>query len=244
MNLLNALREFRYRAAASFCSKPADIQLSAPLVSFTFDDVPLSAFTFGVPILEKYGARATFYVTGSNCTRPGCVQKEDILELARRGHEIACHSFSHKRMDKMSTAQIKEDCARNREYFEKSIGTGQLKNFAYPSGALALRTKNALRGSYLSLRGVHGGINSGPTDLLLLRANSLSGIKPRQLKELAEKTALSKGWLIFYSHDVSSSPSPWGVTPETLEAAVKAALAAGLKIATVDEAVSQIGPAL
>ncbi len=35
---------------------------AAPLVSFTFDDVPASAYVNGAAILERYGMRGTFYI--------------------------------------------------------------------------------------------------------------------------------------------------------------------------------------
>jgi len=45
------------KAARLHCSKPFALRRGAPLVSFTFDDVPDSAYTNGAAILESAGAR-------------------------------------------------------------------------------------------------------------------------------------------------------------------------------------------
>jgi peptidoglycan/xylan/chitin deacetylase (PgdA/CDA1 family) len=41
-----------------------DVAPRRPIVSFTFDDVPVSALANGATILEKHGVRGTFYVAG------------------------------------------------------------------------------------------------------------------------------------------------------------------------------------
>src|ERR1700729_1099960 len=48
-------------------TKRARMRNERPLVSFTFDDIPETAFTHGARILEDRGARGTFYVAGGLC---------------------------------------------------------------------------------------------------------------------------------------------------------------------------------
>jgi peptidoglycan/xylan/chitin deacetylase (PgdA/CDA1 family) len=52
------------RLARHFCKSPFRLRNQRPMVSFTFDDAPKSAAAVGVPILDAYDARATFYVSG------------------------------------------------------------------------------------------------------------------------------------------------------------------------------------
>ena len=40
---------------------------TGPLVSFTFDDVPDSAFVNGAAVLERRGLRGTFYIASGIC---------------------------------------------------------------------------------------------------------------------------------------------------------------------------------
>src|SRR5579872_1531123 len=79
---------------------PLKLRNRRPIVSFTFDDFPENAATTGVPILDQYDAKATFYVSGSLVGKWSGhwqgISDEGIVSLHRGGHEIACHSFSHR----------------------------------------------------------------------------------------------------------------------------------------------------
>jgi peptidoglycan/xylan/chitin deacetylase (PgdA/CDA1 family) len=81
--------ESRYR-------RPISIRLQAPIVSVTFDDVPMSAYRNALPILRQHGVKATFYVaTGMG---KGFLGSEQIADIHNQGHEIACHTYSHYRL--------------------------------------------------------------------------------------------------------------------------------------------------
>ena len=53
------------RLSRYFCTTPFKLRNARPMVSFSFDDFPDSAADVGVPILDRYDAKATFYVAGS-----------------------------------------------------------------------------------------------------------------------------------------------------------------------------------
>ncbi len=102
---------------------PARLNNSGPMVSFTFDDAPISAAKVGADMLEQYDARGTFYIAGGlvdawsgNWTG---VSAEDIVGLHRRGHEIACHTFSHARVTDLSATAM---AAELREESQLSAG--------------------------------------------------------------------------------------------------------------------------
>jgi peptidoglycan/xylan/chitin deacetylase (PgdA/CDA1 family) len=60
-------------------------------VALTFDDGPTELTQAYLAVLDRVGARATFFVLGEQCSRwPGVV-----AEIARRGHELANHGYSH-----------------------------------------------------------------------------------------------------------------------------------------------------
>jgi hypothetical protein len=48
------------------------------------------------------------------------------------------------------------------------------------------------------------------------------------------------GWLIYFTHDVSAQPSPFGAHPETLDRLVAHATALGLDVLTVDAALDRL----
>lgn len=75
------------------------------VVALTFDDGPGKYTDDLLEILEKYNAKATFFILGS------CVQgNEAIIQKAyEQGHEIATHGYSHKIMTNLSTSDLEED---------------------------------------------------------------------------------------------------------------------------------------
>ena len=71
------------------------VQTSEKLVAITFDDGPTPLGIDAVlPVLERYGAHATFFLIGQEIeARPGLARR-----LLQAGHELGNHSYSHKRM--------------------------------------------------------------------------------------------------------------------------------------------------
>ena len=70
-----------------------------PLISFTFDDFPKSALFTGGAILERYGARGTYYASFGlmdQITPTGKIFRgRDVSLLLQHGHELGCHTFAH-----------------------------------------------------------------------------------------------------------------------------------------------------
>ena len=60
-------------------------------LSFTFDDARLTQVDKGIPLLDKYGVKATFYVSPDNMK-----QRLDGWKAAvTKGHDIGNHSLLH-----------------------------------------------------------------------------------------------------------------------------------------------------
>jgi peptidoglycan/xylan/chitin deacetylase (PgdA/CDA1 family) len=74
-------------------------------VALTFDDGPTELTEAYLSVLERAGARATFFVLGENCSRsPGVV-----ADIARRGHEVASHGYSHVTFPRLQRTRLLED---------------------------------------------------------------------------------------------------------------------------------------
>ncbi|MBU6463576.1 MAG: polysaccharide deacetylase family protein [Bradyrhizobium sp.] len=208
---------------------PAKLNNSGPMVSFTFDDAPVSAARAGADMLEQYGARGTFYIAGGlvdawsgNWTGASA---GDIVDLHRRGHEIACHTFSHTRMTDLTAAAMAAELAKNRNYLLGLDPSIKIENFAYPYGTGSVLRKGQLGAAFHSSRGILPGINSGTADLQYLRAMPLIDceIDRDGIDRVFDEAFDKNGWLIFYSHDVETTPSPYGCSPEVLRHALDAA---------------------
>ncbi len=63
------------------------------VIYLTFDDGPTRDNTdYILGVLDKYGIKATFFLQGKNIER----YPEKTLDTVRRGHLVACHSYSHE----------------------------------------------------------------------------------------------------------------------------------------------------
>jgi peptidoglycan/xylan/chitin deacetylase (PgdA/CDA1 family) len=221
-------------------SKLLDLRNAPAMVTFTFDDVPASACQTGAVILEKYGARGTFYVAGKGCGSasadgPLRASFEQLRTIRDDGHEIGCHTFSHPAVRYLSLDQLGVDLDHNQSALG-AVGTGiAVRNFAYPYGDVSVRTKRYLEGRFDSCRSGHAGINRKFADLGALDAWPLEDalLDRTKVAALIDDTARHGGWLIFYSHDVAERPTRYGVTPGLLEWAVSKASDAGCILPTV-----------
>jgi peptidoglycan/xylan/chitin deacetylase (PgdA/CDA1 family) len=237
------------RLAQHFRTKLHRLPAGQPMVSFTFDDIPDSAAAIGAPLVEAHGGRATFYVSGGLLRRwSGHWQGSDeaaIVALHARGHEIACHTFSHPRVTDIAPATLRADIAENGRYLTGLDASIKLENFAYPYGLASLSHKDLLAGTFRSSRGILPGINRGVVDLQVLRAMPLvcQHIDCDGVDRAFDDLQAAGGWLIFYSHDVAESPSPYGCTTDLLQHALQAASGRKLPIVTVAAALDRAGVA-
>ncbi len=235
------------RLARHFRAAPLRLPGNAPMVSFTFDDVPKSAAIVGAPMLEEYGGRATFYVAGSLVSRwSGLwagIDADEIIDLHRNGHEIACHTFSHRRATELDAAAMEAEIERNRRYFRELDASIRLENFAYPYGLASLARKGQLGNAFRSSRGILPGVNSDLVDLQFLRATPLidENIDTSGVERAFDEAAACGGWLIFYGHDVAAEPSRYGCTPQLLRHALQAASRRNIPIVSVAEALRRAG---
>jgi peptidoglycan/xylan/chitin deacetylase (PgdA/CDA1 family) len=217
-----------------------------PIVSFTFDDFPRTAYTVGGRILQEVGVRGTFYAAlGLMNTSNELGEQfrlDDLHLLTKDGHELGSHTFSHLSCRKAALLEFRQDVHKGRDAIRNTTGLLDSGNFAYPYGAVTLRAKKILGREMISCRGTSGGINGPEVDLNLLRANSLYGDMDQfmQAERLISQNEHQKGWLIFYSHDVGSRPSRFGCTQSLLAAVVSLAAKRGSRIMTIADVLREI----
>jgi peptidoglycan/xylan/chitin deacetylase (PgdA/CDA1 family) len=245
MSLRSGLGTVRRQLLSSFRTRMAPLTNNAPLVSFCFDDFPRTAYLTGGAILKRFGARGTYYAASGlmNSSNELGEQftKGDLESLFAEGHELGCHTFSHLSCRKVSSEAFASDVQKGRESLLKMTGCDPV-DFAYPFGHVTLATKKIIGSKMKSCRGIYGGVNQGSVDLNLLRANSLYGgcDKADDYGALFNLDGHRRSWLIFYTHDVRETPSPFGCTPSLLEKVVSMALEKGLQIAPVQDVVAKL----
>jgi peptidoglycan/xylan/chitin deacetylase (PgdA/CDA1 family) len=249
--IMSSWSNFKVRAsnrlARHLFAAPLRLKGKQPMVSFTFDDIPVSAATVGAPMLEDFGGRGTFYVAGGLVNQRTShwdgIDPDGIVKLRRGGHEIACHTFSHQRAIDLDTAAMAAEIDQNRRYLEGLDDSIRLENFAYPYGLATVARKRQLTNCFHSARGILPGVNSGTIDLQFLRATPLidKDIDRAGVDRAFGEAVKTGGWLIFYTHDVEATPSPWGCTPGLLRHALDAAKRRHMPMVSVAEALRRAG---
>ncbi|MBK5653034.1 MAG: polysaccharide deacetylase family protein [Rhizobium sp.] len=215
---------------------------AAPMVSFTFDDLPKSAATLGADILESYGARGTFYVSGGlvglDARFWATGNADDVVSLHRRGHEVGCHTFSHRRACDLDEGSLTAEIARNRTYLHSLDPTMPVETFAYPFGYGSYARKHQLKSEFRTCRSIMPGVNSGEVDLQFLRAMPLIDrqMSRERIDTAFGEAANTNGWLIFYSHDVADAPSLYGCSPDLMTYTLEAAARRNMPVLTMAEA--------
>jgi peptidoglycan/xylan/chitin deacetylase (PgdA/CDA1 family) len=246
MSLRTQLGLIRGSILGAFYRRPVSLAGRGPLVSFTFDDFPRTAFSVGGAILERFGTRGTYYVaaglTNTSNELGELFGENDLHSLLEAGHEVGSHTLNHSSCRSLSSSAFRAEVEKGVNAVEHLTACASI-NFSYPYGHFSLATKKALRSCVASARSILPGINGPEIDLNQLRANCLYGdidVVP-SVKNLILQSVERKGWLIFYTHDVRPKPSEYGCTPELFELTVEEAVRSGSRILTVQQVLAEVG---
>ena len=248
MNILSRIIGKYHRLLAySFYKRTVRLNVNKPIISFTFDDAPKTAFDIGGKLLYKHGAKATFFVALGllgKCTEVGTIAShDDLLFAAGNGHELGCHTFNHLNTWNTTTELFMESVAKNGRELGKYFPGKEFKTFSYPISVPRISIKNKLEKYFLCCRGGGQASNIESADLNLLKAyfiDKRNNHDLNEIKRVIDYNSLKKGWLIFATHDVADDPSPFGCTPKFFDLVAAHAANSGSLLLTVKEACEEI----
>ena len=187
-------------------------------MSLTFDDARLSQIDTGIPLLDKYGVKATFYVS------PGSMLKRsDEWKLAvLNGHDIGNHSVYHpcsgnfawsrnKALEEYTLQKMKSELDSANRLINEMLGVNPV-SFAYPCGQTFIGRGINVQ-SYVPLiasmfESGRGWLNEAPNDpefcdLAQLNATELDGKSFEQVLKLIETAKADGHWLIVAGHEMN-----------------------------------------
>lgn len=246
-NLLIRLRNrCRRETSAILFRRNFHVQSPVPLISFTFDDFPRSAYRNAGAILKRYDLRATYYASLGLMSRAEptgeMFELEDLRNLLVDGHELGCHTFGHHEGWATSPAVFEASVLENRVALQQYFPEASFQSLAYPISQPRPATKRRMSHYFSCCRGGGQTFNVGNSDLNSLSAFFLekSASNPDQVRVIIERNRDQHGWLIFATHDVRASPSPWGCTPEFFENVIRWSLASGAVILPVAEVIKSL----
>jgi len=228
--------------SARFARRPLLLRNSQPLVSFTFDDFPQSALHCGGAILRSHGVTGTFFASfglmGRTAPTGQIFVEEDLIELIEQQHEIGCHTFDHCHSWGAAPSAFRASIIRNRTALAAYFPQMRFRTFSYPITFPRPRTKWETGGCFDCCRGGGQNLNSGTIDLAQLSAFLIEKSRSdfSAIAGVIEDNARHNGWLIFATHDVSNSPTPFGCTPALFNEIVNRSINSGATVVPVSEA--------
>lgn len=239
----NLVSKIQRRLIQRHAARPANFAFAEPVLSITFDDFPANAADLGARLLERHGARGTYYASSGVAGVEGpCgmgFTAGDIVRLVGAGHEIGCHTSSHADCAQRDIFSTLEDLARNRDAL-MGMGAPVPRAHAFPYGETTTAMKDNLPPRFMSARGILPGLNAGPGDLAQLRAYPLFGAGGmRRILDALNTAAKRNAWVIGFTHDISDQPSAWGTRADELETLLREAHKLGFVVLPVTAALSR-----
>jgi len=186
-------------------------------LSLTFDDAKVSQIDSGIPILDKYNVKATFYVSLDNLP----TRLDGWEKALKNGHEIGNHSTRHscsinygfkhiKSLENLSLSEMQDDLNTENQAIKKLLGV-QPVSFAYPCGETnigqGLNTKSYIplvAATFESggLASTEGFIDPAFCDLAQLRTAELDNKSFDKIVGLIEYAKETGKWLILTGHEI------------------------------------------
>jgi peptidoglycan/xylan/chitin deacetylase (PgdA/CDA1 family) len=237
-------------AAKHLAQRPFILKNDRPLISFSFDDFPVSALEVAGPMLERHGIAATYYVSvglaGSLAPTGRIVEKTAIAQVIERGHELGCHTFGHCHATETEPDEFERNIVKNHRVLREMLPEVTVHTLSYPIGCPRPATKRRCARYFGGCRAGGQTYNAGRVDLDNLQAFFLEQSRDDldAVVKLIDATCRANGWLILATHDVCPEPTRYGVSPEFFEKIVGHAIACGAVVTCVSRGLSLCGVSL
>ncbi|XZF15708.1 polysaccharide deacetylase family protein [Chitinophagaceae bacterium MMS25-I14] len=102
-------------------------------VLLTFDDGTESQITNALPVVDRYGYKATFFIMTVTLGKPGYMSRAQVRMLADKGHTIGCHTWDHHIVTGYTAQDWTTQLVKPTLMLEQITGK-PVRYFAYPYG--------------------------------------------------------------------------------------------------------------
>ncbi len=138
-------------------------------IILTFDDGSKSHYTQVLPLLKKYGFKATFYLF-TNAIMHGSKERwltwEEVMEISKAGMDIGSHTVTHPYLtarNKMDEQQYKvwleKELTQSKKVLEEKLNI-PVNTLAYPFGLYDTEVEAAaIRAGYTGMLTLNAGLN-------------------------------------------------------------------------------------
>lgn len=202
-------------------------------VSLSFDDARPSQLDNGLPIFERCGVRATFYVSPARMRE----RLGDWQAAAAAGHEIGNHTVTHpcsgnfpwsrgNALEDYTLPRMEQELLEANAFIRETIGATPT-TFAYCCGQKYVGRGAELQ-SYVPLVARHFVVgrgfrdesvnDPGFVDLAQTCGIESDGASFDDLRGWIESAQAVGGWVIFVAHDIGDEFVRQAIRPRALEA--------------------------
>lgn len=236
----------RRELAEHWARRPFTLPATEPMISFTFDDFPISALTVGGGILSEVGVSGTYYTSfglvGTQAPTGRIFQESDLALLQSQRQELGCHTYAHLHAWDTSAADFEKSILENRERLKTLLPELQFTSLSYPISCPNPGVKRVCEKYFDACRGGGQTWNVGTVDLNHLKSFFLeqAGLDLRAVESMIEECVAARGWLIFSTHDVDPSPTRYGVPPNFFKSVVESAIRSGAAVVPVGIALERL----
>ncbi|KAB7668711.1 polysaccharide deacetylase family protein [Bacillus sp. B1-b2] len=127
--LLGTYKLMNSRTYQLFGGLTEQVETNQKVVALTFDDGPTKNINQILPLLEKYNAKATFFLIGQDIEK----HPEETKKIVQKGHQIGNHTYSHIRMILRTPSVIKDEIEKTDQLIQEAGYKGEI-DFRPPNG--------------------------------------------------------------------------------------------------------------
>jgi peptidoglycan/xylan/chitin deacetylase (PgdA/CDA1 family) len=117
--------------------------LSRCEAAVTFDDGYADVARYALPLLQRYGANATFYIATGFVGSSGHMTVADLRAAQRRGIEIGAHTVHHVDLARLPSASAAREIDESQSALQRWLAA-PVTTFAYPAGSYNRSVEAAL----------------------------------------------------------------------------------------------------
>ena len=114
------------------------------MVILTFDDGHESCYFNALPILNRYGFKAEFFITAGLIDKNGYMSKSQLNDLKKHGMSIQSHAYNHRFMSLLDKKELIFELRESKRKISEII-SDNVRFFSYPGGRHDDRTEMAVR---------------------------------------------------------------------------------------------------
>jgi peptidoglycan/xylan/chitin deacetylase (PgdA/CDA1 family) len=205
-------------------------------ISLSFDDGWKVTYENASPLFRECGVKTSHYIISGTLDDeqfPRYMNLDQVRQLEKEGHEIGCHTVSHKHLLDESQSIIEEEIFLSLKYL-RNQGL-HIETFAYPYGQYDDRVLDvAEKAEFKGARSTIPGFNDKRTDPFLLKCQAVKvDTKLAEIVEWIDHARTHKVWLILMFHQIDHEGRAWSTTPEVLKEILDYIKESKLKVVTV-----------